>query len=80
MPKIEKVETTHIRIETELKTRLDALAQGNESARDVIRRLLTRYESEERGIPTQAEEALSLDGIRQVGVVTLLTWKPDEIF
>jgi len=68
MPKIEKVPTTHIRIENELKARLDALATGNESARDVIRRLLNWYESSEAGIPVkQQEEApVTLADIRQI--------------
>jgi predicted CopG family antitoxin len=68
MPKIEKVDTTHIRIETELKARLDALATGNESARDVIRRLLNWYEAEEKGISTVQEEVtpVTLADIRQI--------------
>lgn len=67
MPKIERCDTTHIRVEVDVKNRLDALAQNNESARDVIKRLLEKYEDEFRGTPPYfKEEIISLEDIRRV--------------
>lgn len=76
MPRMEKVDTTHIRIERDTNTRLEALARevtdpitgkkGKESARDVINRLLMRYEVEELGKEYCEPEALTLDDIRKV--------------